>query len=91
MHFLSPVAFAQQTLGSLNGAVTDPSGAMVSGAAIELVGDQNGIRLSVISKKDGTYQFQNLPVGIYRTVRCLSLPNTQGALSWTVHHRFKLL
>ncbi len=61
----SPLALAQQTLGSLNGSVTDPSGALLSGANVQLFGDANGIKLVTTSKKDGTYQFENLPVGNY--------------------------
>jgi hypothetical protein len=60
-----PVAFAQQTLGGLTGTVTDSSGAVVPGATIQLTGDENGVSLTTTSKANGTYQFQNLPVGNY--------------------------
>lgn len=59
---------AQQTLGSINGAITDSSGAAVNGARVDVTGDGNGVKLSTNSKTNGTYQFQNLPVGVY-TVR----------------------
>ena len=59
------LALAQQTLGSINGTVTDNSGALVSGATVELNGEGNGIKLSTQSKSNGTFQFQNLPVGVY--------------------------
>lgn len=62
---VSSVAGAQQTLGSLNGTVTDASGAVIIGAKVMLTGDQNGIKQTATTKKNGTYQFQNLPVGVY--------------------------
>ena len=62
---LSSGAYAQQTLGNLEGTVTDSSGALVAGAQVQLSGDQNGIKLKTTSKKNGVYQFQNLPIGAY--------------------------
>ncbi len=56
---------AQQTLGGITGTVTDSTGALVSGASVELHGTGNGITLTTKSKGNGTYQFQNLPVGDY--------------------------
>lgn len=56
---------AQQTLGSLNGTVTDSTGAVVNSAQVELSGNGNGVKLTTTSKSNGTYQFQNLPVGDY--------------------------
>ena len=35
------------------------------GAKVTLTGDQNGIKQTTTSKRGGTYQFQNLPVGTY--------------------------
>jgi hypothetical protein len=63
--FLLAPATAQQTLGGITGTVTDSSGALVSGATVELHGLQNGVTLSTHSKSNGRYQFQNLPVGVY--------------------------
>jgi hypothetical protein len=61
-------ALAQQTLGGLTGTVTDSSGAILSGARVELTGDDNGVDLKTTSQHNGVYQFQNLPVGIYTLV-----------------------
>jgi hypothetical protein len=58
-------AFAQETTGGLQGVVKDPSGAVVSGAAVELTGT------SLVGKKEATtdgsgyYRFANLPPGTY--------------------------
>ncbi len=59
------LAGAQQTLGNLEGTVTDPSGALVPGATVTLTGDVNGIKLTTNTKANGVYQFLNLPVGVY--------------------------
>jgi hypothetical protein len=58
-------AGAQQTLGNLQGTVTDSTGAVVAGAQVQLSGDNNGIKLSAKTQKNGVYQFQNLPIGNY--------------------------
>ncbi len=57
---------AQQTLGSLNGTVTDVSGAAISGAAVTVVSEQTGLTRSTKSGKDGYWEILNLPVGTYR-------------------------
>jgi hypothetical protein len=59
------LSFAQQTLGGITGTVKDSSGAVVAGATIKIAGDSNGVSLTTTSGKNGTYQFQNLPVGAY--------------------------
>jgi hypothetical protein len=64
----SACMFAQQTLGGLTGTVTDSSGAILVGAKVQLTGDNNGIVLATTSQHNGTYQFQNLPVGTYTLV-----------------------
>ncbi len=62
---LTAASHAQQTLGNLNGTVMDTTGAAIAGAQVQLNGDVNGVKLTTTSKKDGTYQFENLPVGSY--------------------------
>src|SRR5580704_7302829 len=55
---------AQTGTGSLHGLVTDPSGAAVVGADVQLIGP-DGAALSTKTAKDGTYQFKNLAPGKY--------------------------
>ena len=62
---LSLSSYAQQTLGTVNGTVTDPSGALVSGATVHLKGVGNGIQRDTKSSNSGAYQFLNLPDGSY--------------------------
>jgi hypothetical protein len=64
----STCAIAQQTLGGLTGTVTDVSSGVLVGAKVQLTGDSNGISLATTSQRNGVYQFQNLPVGIYTLV-----------------------
>ena len=57
-------AIAQTGNGSLHGLVTDPSGAAVTGADVQLTGT-DGAPLNTKTGKDGTYQFKNLAPGKY--------------------------
>ncbi len=62
--FAMPCA-AQQTLGSLNGTVTDPSGAAVAGATVEVTNRAIQFTQTTTSQKTGFFQIFNLPVGTY--------------------------
>lgn len=56
---------AQQTLGSINGTVVDPSGAIVAGAKVTVTASAIGVTRTTTTQSDGVYQIFNLPVGIY--------------------------
>ena len=56
---------AQQTLGSLNGTVLDPSGAEIPGASITATNEAIGVTRATTSQSNGFYQIFNLPVGTY--------------------------
>jgi hypothetical protein len=56
---------AQQTLGSINGAVTDASGAAVSGATVTVANEQTGFSRTAKTQRNGYYEVLNLPVGNY--------------------------
>lgn len=51
---------------SLNGTVTDPSGAVIPNAAISLANEQTGIQRLTTSDAQGRYTFDNLLPGTYR-------------------------
>jgi hypothetical protein len=51
--------------GDLTGTVTDPSGAVVSGASVTLQSDANGSTRSTTSGSNGTYRFSLLSPGSY--------------------------
>jgi hypothetical protein len=57
---------AQTTTGSLRGAVTDESGAILPGVTVELSGQaQIGGAQTAVTDRSGQYRFQNLSPGLY--------------------------
>jgi len=56
---------AQQATASVNGTVTDQSGAVVPGAKVTLKNLSTGIARSVTTTKDGVYVFTLIPIGSY--------------------------
>jgi hypothetical protein len=58
-------SLAQQTLGSLNGTVLDPSGAAVANATVKVTDAAINVTMSTTSQKTGFFQIFNLPVGTY--------------------------
>src|SRR3984885_6288842 len=62
---LAAAAMAQST-SQLNGSVTDPSGASVSGAKITLTNPANGLQRNATSNATSLYQFLDVPPGDYR-------------------------
>jgi len=63
--FLPHLAFGQQTLGSLNGTVTDVSGAVVQKAAVKIRNLATNLEVAAESKNDGSFSFSDLPIGTY--------------------------
>lgn len=57
-------SFAQNTVGSLRGQVTDPSGAAISGASV-IMTPPTGAPIVVQSNAQGMYEFKSLPSGNY--------------------------
>jgi len=58
-------AGAQSTFGTLTGTVTDPSGAVISGAAVTITNKGTQVARTVTSGADGNYQVVNLDPGNY--------------------------
>jgi len=58
-------AMAQQTLGSLNGTVVDPSGAAVVGAVVTATNAAINVTASATTSGNGYFQIFNLPIGSY--------------------------
>jgi hypothetical protein len=66
---LSPQTHAATLLGgngSLNGTVTDPSGAIVAGATARLVGQDGAVVAQTTTDSNGQYSFSSQPTGNYR-------------------------
>src|ERR1017187_7639595 len=64
LFLLVPIS-AQQTLGSINGTVLDPSGAAVPDATIMATNAAINFSRSTTSQSTGFFQMFNLPVGSY--------------------------
>jgi len=58
-------AFAQGTVGSVSGTVTDPQGAVVPGATVTLVNNATGVTREATSSESGLFVFDRVRVGIY--------------------------
>ncbi|HWX54752.1 MAG TPA: TonB-dependent receptor [Verrucomicrobiae bacterium] len=65
---LTIAALAQVDRATLNGTITDSSGAVVPGAAVAVTGTATGFHREVVTGGAGTYSFTALPIGDY-TVR----------------------
>jgi hypothetical protein len=66
---LSPQTHAATLLGgngSLNGVVTDPSGAIVAGAIVRLVGPDGAVVAQTTTDSNGQYSFSSQSTGNYR-------------------------
>jgi Carboxypeptidase regulatory-like domain/TonB dependent receptor len=62
---LSQAAKGQQTLGSINGTVTDQSGAVVQRADVRIRNLATNLALSATTKDDGRFSASDLPIGSY--------------------------
>jgi hypothetical protein len=63
-------AFAQGmgNSGTITGTVTDPSGATVAGATVEVENKVTGYMRSATTEADGAFKFLNVPLNNYHTV-----------------------
>ena len=57
---------AQSIYGTLTGVVSDPSGAVVTGAKLQLKDQQSGSLRDSVSNNDGFYTFISVPPGAYQ-------------------------
>src|SRR5215467_5625448 len=65
MLLLGASAFAQEFRGTILGRVTDTSGAVVSGAAIQVVNVDTNVTVNSTTNQDGNYQVPFLNPGNY--------------------------
>jgi len=63
-----PSALGQQTLGAITGTVTDPSGAVVSDAAVKAVNLATNLEIVAHTKANGSFLIPDLPDGTYRVI-----------------------
>src|ERR1700680_1514528 len=57
--------WGQTFRGTISGAVTDTSGAVVSGASVRVHNDNTGLDRATETTEDGSYSVTELPVGTY--------------------------
>jgi len=58
-------ASAQQTLGAINGTVTDATGAVVQDATVKARAISTNLQVTAETKSDGSFAMADLPIGIY--------------------------
>ena len=61
----SSIAVSQQTLGSMNGTVSDSTGAVIQGAAVKARALATNLEITATSKSDGSFSIADLPIGMY--------------------------
>jgi hypothetical protein len=61
----SSIAVSQQTLGSMNGTVSDSTGAVIQGAAVKARALATNLEIIATSKSDGSFSIADLPIGTY--------------------------
>ena len=91
--FSASIAKAQQTLGSINGTVTDSSGGVLGKASVKVKNSATNLEVSAKTKDDGSYLVPALPIGKYSVTFSLDGFNTevhseilvQGGLTTTVN------
>lgn len=64
--FAASFAFAQVNVTSVTGTVTDPTGAAVPGATVQVVSAGTGVKLNTTTDTKGEYAVPSLPAGAYR-------------------------
>ena len=62
---MAGVLAAQTFRGTILGTVTDPSGALVSGAKVTVKNVATGLERSTQTSADGSYSIPELPIGTY--------------------------
>jgi hypothetical protein len=63
---LSQALFGQSDRGTITGTVTDPSGAVISGASLAATNTATGISTTTVTGSSGDYTIPLLPAGTYQ-------------------------
>jgi len=66
--FSSLPALAQTFRGSINGTVTDPSGAVIPGSTVTATDVATGVEHKTVTSSGGEFAFTDLPLGTYEVV-----------------------
>lgn len=79
-------ARAQVTTGQISGTITDPNGAVVSGANVTATNQDTNLSRTATTGDDGIYNFQLLPAGRYQisvTATGFQVPPTEAVVNIT--------
>ena len=60
---ITPIA--QTVTGTIKGTVVDTNGGLIVGASVEVVNVETGLRRSLTTNEEGSYQVTFLPLGLY--------------------------
>ena len=69
---MGPRLFAQSDTGSINGTVTDPTGAVIPGATVIATNTDNGQKLEAVANGAGEYTILAVPRGNYQVIAAAS-------------------
>ncbi len=61
----APTAFAADVNARIRGTVTDPQNALVPGVTVTATNQATGVKFTTSTQSNGTYIFQQLPIGTY--------------------------
>jgi hypothetical protein len=88
---LSATAFAQLETGQITGRVTDPNGAVVTGAAVSVKSVETGAERAATTDGEGAYTVTNLQPGLYEvSVQAQSFARSTQRVQVTVGARASL-
>src|SRR5262245_32127436 len=65
---LAPSTASAQFNAGIQGTVTDPTGALISGAKITLVNKETGRKSEATAGSEGFYRFSSLAPGAYKLI-----------------------
>jgi outer membrane receptor protein involved in Fe transport len=85
-------AFAQSATGSIEGVVTDQSGAVLPGATVTVTQPDTGLTRTVVSDDQGLFRAPLLPVGVYEVSAELQgfTPRKQSDIRLTIGQTLSL-
>jgi hypothetical protein len=63
---LGPIVFAQARIGSVQGVVKDPTGALVPNAKVTIIQPVTGYKQSVTTDAQGAFKLVNIPFNTYK-------------------------
>ena len=88
---LSSVAFAQTETGQITGRVSDPNGAVVPGATVNVKSVDTGAERTATTDEEGVYTITNLQPGLYDvTVQAANFAQSTQRAQVTVGSRLTL-